>query len=299
MKVSIVIPTRDRPQLLRRCLEAVRVAVQGHPDIEVIVVDASPTGSARSTVEEFPRIVYVAEPAVRYRNQPGAAAAGARRAQGDIVCFLDDDAAPRPDWLEELLRLYAGEDIGGVGGRIALGPSPAPVRAFVDTAGRLDWSGFNSDSIAEEVDFLPGGNMSFRRDVLTRALEVVDLNRYRHGRNWRWETALCVGVRSMGYRLVYAGRATVDHSPTSPVRIHDPAVRFGLALNESLFAMDVRPGLRTVAVHGLVEPFRDLTSAAKTVAGALLGAFGSVFGRWAGLVWALFLRYRQTLRGGT
>lgn len=83
-QVSVVVPTRDRPELLQRCLAALD---QQTLPVEVVVVeDSEGRGPAWA------------------RNE------GVRRAQGEVVCFTDDDCAPTRDWAEALTApILAGE----------------------------------------------------------------------------------------------------------------------------------------------------------------------------------------------
>jgi GT2 family glycosyltransferase len=99
---TIAILTRDRPEDVRRCLEALmRLEDDGQ---EIIVIDNCPaTDATRFIVECYPRVRYVRE------DRPGASAArnrALREARHDIVAFTDDDAAPDPDWLRALLRNF-------------------------------------------------------------------------------------------------------------------------------------------------------------------------------------------------
>lgn len=90
-QVSVVVPTRDRPQLLERAIEA--VLAQDYPALELIIVD---DGSGPETAriiaqakEKDPRVR-----TVRHETGRGAAAArntGARLARGDYLLFEDDD----------------------------------------------------------------------------------------------------------------------------------------------------------------------------------------------------------------
>jgi len=51
-------------------------------------------------------------------GQVAALNAGLDALTGDIVAITDDDAAPRPTWLERIERHFANSpDVGGVGGR--------------------------------------------------------------------------------------------------------------------------------------------------------------------------------------
>lgn len=120
MSCSLVVPTRHRPQSLRRCLSAV-AADASRPE-EVVVVDNSAGDEAtRATAIEF-GAQYVVEPvagAARARN------AGARHAGGEVIAFLDDDVVPRPGWLPALLAPFHDPSVLGVTGRIA--PPEAPL----------------------------------------------------------------------------------------------------------------------------------------------------------------------------
>ena len=83
-RVSVVVPTRDRPQLLKRCLAALEA--QTLPVEVVVIEDTEGQGPAWA------------------RNE------GVRRAGEEVVCFTDDDCAPAPVWAEALTApILAGE----------------------------------------------------------------------------------------------------------------------------------------------------------------------------------------------
>ena len=91
----MVIPTRDRPELLERCLNALARQTLGPKQFEIIVVD---DGEAR-------------EGPAAARNE------GVRRARAEIVAFTDDDTLPHRDWLKNGLAALTG-DIDVVSGPI-------------------------------------------------------------------------------------------------------------------------------------------------------------------------------------
>jgi GT2 family glycosyltransferase len=113
MRVSIVIPTYDRLEELRRVVTAVKD--QKRPlgaELEIVVVD---DGSSDDTPDwlaaqgEGPLFTVV-----RQRNSGPATARnrGVEEASGDVVFFLGDDTEPQPGWLEAHLeehRLFGGE----------------------------------------------------------------------------------------------------------------------------------------------------------------------------------------------
>jgi GT2 family glycosyltransferase len=98
VKFSVVIPTCDRLELLRSCLDALSPATQSYrTPFETIVSD-----DGREPVGDFLEANY---PWVRWVRGPrlGPAANrnnGAARAQGDWLAFVDDDCIPHVGWLK-------------------------------------------------------------------------------------------------------------------------------------------------------------------------------------------------------
>jgi glycosyltransferase involved in cell wall biosynthesis len=104
--ISVVVPTRDRPLALHRCLDA--LAAQTVADrLEVIVVD---DGSLAE--DEVASIVARHQLARLIRRRSGGPAAarnaGALEAKGAFLCFTDDDCEPQRDWAEFLVRRLQG-----------------------------------------------------------------------------------------------------------------------------------------------------------------------------------------------
>ncbi|MEM6945311.1 MAG: glycosyltransferase [Pseudomonadota bacterium] len=110
--ITVVVPTFNRPEKLKRCLEA--LDRQSCSDFVVIVVDDGGRADLGPIVEPFaPRISLV-----RQSNAGPAAARnnGARHARSAFLAFTDDDCEPHPDWLQNLLeelRLTPSQMLGG------------------------------------------------------------------------------------------------------------------------------------------------------------------------------------------
>ncbi len=130
IRVSVVVPTYRRPDLLERCLAA--LSEQDYPsrNFEVVVADAASDPATQVQVENWnrrkahrkagphkggPHICYV--PVAGKNHGPAAARnAGWRAADGDIIAFTDDDCIPSTAWL----RLGAQVFVDGIKG--ASGP---------------------------------------------------------------------------------------------------------------------------------------------------------------------------------
>jgi len=106
--VSVVIPTHERAQLLKRAIQS--VLAQSYSRLDIIVVDDASRDNTREVVEQFrdSRIRYI-----RHQTNKGGSAArntGVRAATGEYVAFLDDDDEWESDKTEEQLKLLGRYD---------------------------------------------------------------------------------------------------------------------------------------------------------------------------------------------
>ncbi len=112
-KISVVIPARDRPDQLRRCLAQLAPGAQSLDSdrYEVVVTDDSRGPEVQELVQtEAPWARWVPGP----RRGPAANRnSGAKAALGEWIVFTDDDCVPQRRWLEafnEAMR-PAGPDL--------------------------------------------------------------------------------------------------------------------------------------------------------------------------------------------
>lgn len=129
-RLSVVIPTCRRPQLLARCLETVLAQTLPPSAYEVIVVDDGPSEDTRALVESLAR-ARPDGPSLRYlrpHGTRGPAAArnlGWREARAPWIAFTDDDTRPETDWLARGERAMAAQpDAVALRGRVVV-PAPA------------------------------------------------------------------------------------------------------------------------------------------------------------------------------
>lgn len=116
-ELSVIIPTRDRPEWLDAALESITAGSLPPGSYEVIVADNDPGGETAAVValwnQRFRRLLYLPV------HQPGLHAArhaGALRAQADLLVYCDDDIVADPDWLASIRREFADPSVWLVGG---------------------------------------------------------------------------------------------------------------------------------------------------------------------------------------
>lgn len=109
VELSVIVPTRNRASLLRRCLEGLGRQHFDAARFEVIAVD---NGSSDDTRE----VVAAAEAAstfdLRYVMEPRPGLhhsrhAGMNAARAELLAYLDDDAVPAPSWVGAVHDAFA------------------------------------------------------------------------------------------------------------------------------------------------------------------------------------------------
>ncbi len=124
-KVSIIIATFNRAQLLYEALESLAPAIAhyGGP-VEVIVVNNCCADATDERVTAFQRLYPQLSVHLIHEDRIGLSYArntGMRHAQGDVICFVDDDVLAPEAWLSELLQAFTlAEHVGCIAGRIKL-----------------------------------------------------------------------------------------------------------------------------------------------------------------------------------
>jgi glycosyltransferase involved in cell wall biosynthesis len=206
--LSVIIPTRDRPEDLARVLDS--LSLQSVEPDEIIVVDNAPTSDlTRRLVTRLgqirARVRYVAEP------KPGldfARNAGIRASKSEVCAFCDDDVVLHRRWCEELLAAFDGPDVMAVTGLVL----PLELATEAQRAFEFGW-GFGRGY--KRIDFGPaffeetfsegcpvweigaGASMAFRRTVFAN-IGLFDA-RLDAG------AAGCSGDSEMWYRVLAKG----------------------------------------------------------------------------------------------
>jgi len=118
-RVTVIIPTRDRADILSVCLDSLLTRTT-YRNFDVIIVDNGSSERAtfdlfRAQPQDRVSIVQVNEPFNFSRLNNIAAA----YAQGDVLCFLNNDIEVKSsDWMEEMLGFALQPDVGCVGARL-------------------------------------------------------------------------------------------------------------------------------------------------------------------------------------
>ena len=218
-RTTIIIPTRNRVQLLKRCLDSIRPAVH-KARANILIVDNDSTDP--ETIEflaaapsQGVAVLQVSGPFNFSRLNNLAV----RQSEADNVCLLNNDIEATDDtWLSEMLSRLADAEVGAVGakliwpsgviqhGGVVLGVNFAACHAFND---RMDGDpGYGGLlEVAHECSAVTAACLLLRkRDYL--AVEGLDEIRFPINFN---DVDLCLKLRQLGKRIVFTPDARLVH----------------------------------------------------------------------------------------
>ena len=147
IKISVIIPTYHRNDMLAKCLDYLVPGTQtlSAEHYEVIVSDDGYKTTAQEMIrEDYPWVKWVAGP----RKGPAANRNnGAGYAQGEWLVFTDDDCLPQANWLNTFAQATKGEALALEG---AIHPLGDPEQDMAECPINLNGGCFWSANIAIE-----------------------------------------------------------------------------------------------------------------------------------------------------
>lgn len=105
--ITVAICTRNRVAMLEKAVASVRAQMEGQA--ELLIVDNGSTDGTPGVI----KTICTADPRIKYLHEPQTGLSHARnlalrRAVGEWVIFLDDDATAQPGWLAAYESFFAG-----------------------------------------------------------------------------------------------------------------------------------------------------------------------------------------------
>lgn len=179
--LTVIVPSRDRPDRLRTCLDSILATEYPAERYEILVVDNAPStdGTLRLIEDEY------GDRGVRYlrEDRPGSASArnaGLKVVDSDIVVFTDDDVRVDRHWLTETARGFeAAPDVTTVSGLLLPMELETPAQVWFEEYGGFS-RGFDrrvydlGENRPSDLPLYPfsagvfgtGNNFAFRRGAL-------------------------------------------------------------------------------------------------------------------------------------
>jgi GT2 family glycosyltransferase len=209
-RVSIIIPTKDRADMLKRCINGV-LEQSTYKNFEILVIDNQSTdaqtlgylASAPIRVIRYPHRFNYA----RMMNY------AARSVECDAMLFLNNDTKIiTPDWIEALLEHAMRPGVGAVGGRLyfpdgSVQHEGVMVGVWGGWAGNIDYGGYwNRGDLIRNTSAVTGACTMIRPSVYWQVGGNDERLRVAYN-----DVDLCLRIRQAGYEIVYTPFAELYH----------------------------------------------------------------------------------------
>ena len=213
IKTSVVIPVFNKVEFTFQCLRSL-VRELNFEDTEVIVVNNASTDETRELLSHFGDLVRVIDNDTN-RGFVDACNQGAAAARGKYLVFLNNDTVVLPGWLGALVETIESNERAGAVGSLFLYPD-----GRIQEAGAIVWSngeafhygwGRSSEdrrfTFAREVDYCSGASLLVRKSLFER---LGGFDR-RYAPAYYEDADICMGVRSLGYKVIYQPLSRIVH----------------------------------------------------------------------------------------
>jgi O-antigen biosynthesis protein len=218
--VSVIIPTRDRADLLELCVKSIRERTDYAP-VEIIIVDNASVEVethdllSRFETQETARVLRD-DGAFNYSRLNNL---GSAQARGEILLFLNNDIeVENRGWLTEMVSHAARPQVGAVGARlwypdgtlqhggVVLGMGGLANHAFPRIP-RGHPGYYNRAFLQQDCSAVTGACMAVRKKLFQKfsGFDEVDL-----GVNFS-DIDLCLRLRAAGYEIVWTPYANLIH----------------------------------------------------------------------------------------
>ncbi len=210
--VSVIIPSKDNPQVLGMCLESLKGCLAGG-DVEVVVVDNGSSPQNREAVEKLTQgMTYLYRP--MEFNFSAMCNLGVEQAKGDLLLFLNDDIqACGTEWMGQMRQKALLPYVGAVGLKLRY-PDGRRIQhtgvfnLFVGPAHMLHY-------LEDEKTYYFGRNR-FNHDcvAVTGACLMIEKKKYLEVGGFPLELKVAYNDVDLGFSLCEAGyqNVVVNHS---------------------------------------------------------------------------------------
>lgn len=221
--LSVIVPTRNRADVLASCLQSLTRQTLPAERFEVIVVDNGSVDATPEVARRFDdglqlRYVFAAQPGLHVGRHEGW-----RCARSEVLAFVDDDIEAEPSWAQAVAEAFDDPRVGLVGGNnyptFEVTPPPWLARWWDEPVehgkalGYLSVLDFGVGRFELTPAYVWGCNFSVRRDVLAAAggfhpdAMPLELLRLRGD----GESHVAQAVRRSGMSILFDSRASVHH----------------------------------------------------------------------------------------
>ena len=284
-RISLIIPTRDKVAILRRCVDGILHKTR-YPNMEIIIVDNESSEPATldylltlQTDSRF-RILRI-EGQFNYAALNNQAV---EKAEGEFICLINNDVEViDPGWLEEMIRLAVRPGVGAVGAKLYYQDNTIQhagvVLGMIDVAAHNDHHAAQSDAghsdrleHVRNVSAVTAACMVVPKSLFVEVGGLDEVN-LKVAYN---DVDLCLRLRRAGYNILWTPYAELYHLESASRGYDDQPQHLDRALQEAAYMK--KHWSRALSADPFYSP--NLTLAEETVGPAFPPRISNPWNNW-------------------
>lgn len=263
MNLSVIIVSYKTKELLKDCLESVKMAIKNIQAEVFVVENASKDGTVEMAKKDFPWVVLIAN-----KKNLGFSKANnqaIRKSKGKYVLILNPDTRVMPDTFTKMIEFMdKNPDVGVATCRIEFPNGkldvdcrrhfPTPWRAFTHFSGLSKLFrgsqlfdqynyGYLRDDQEHEIDAGVGAFMMVRKEAIAK-VGMFDEEFFFYGEDLDW----CYRFREAGYKIVYTPITKIIHYKGASSGIKKSSKKVTTATRETK-KMVMRQTIRAMRIY--------------------------------------------------
>jgi GT2 family glycosyltransferase len=238
-KVSILIPTRDNYEMLKRCIKSIEKNTN-YSNKEIIIID---NDSIHPQVKKYyhslsHKIIYY-KGNFNFSKMNNLAA---EQSSGDLLLFLNDDTKVlESNWLDELVSVCIQNDVGAVGPKLIFSDDTIQHAGmvFLNTGAgfhpgmrlkkRTD-AYHNIVNVMRDYSAVTGACLLVKKDVFDKVGKFDEQFDVYYG-----DSDLCLKIIDAGFRIIYTPFTEILHEGSNTIHYWHAGATFFDVENHQLF----------------------------------------------------------------
>ncbi len=238
-KVSILIPTKNNPKILKRCIESIEKKTN-YSNKEIIIIDNdSDDFKVKEYLDKISHKVIIFKENFNFSKMNNIAL---KQASGDLLLFLNDDTKVLDsNWLDDLVGVCMQDDVGAVGPKLIFSDDTIQHAGMVflkTGAGfhpgmRLEKNTdayHNIVNVMRDYSAVTGACLLVKKNVFDKVGGFDDQFDVYYG-----DSDLCLKIREAGFRIIYTPFTELLHEGSRSIQYWHAGASFFDVENHQLF----------------------------------------------------------------
>lgn len=220
-KVSIIILTRDKVNLLDDCIKSIERSK--YKNFEIIIIDHKSNDESKEYLSKLPYKIIRYEDDYNFSHMNNI---GASQASGEVLCFLNNDTKViSEDWMEVLGSFAIREDVGAVGPKLlfknkTIQHAGIKINSVMNSSSHI-LTYEQDNSISRELNFISSPQAVTGACVFVESKKFLSIGGFDETYKTIWQDIdLCFALEKRGFKTLFIPYVKLYHFESSTRKVH-------------------------------------------------------------------------------